>query len=108
MCDKVFRIEGPHSQLCWPKCEFKDNEKSDETAFTQLQELKNAVKELLDDKVIHEKKIASLEKSIKQNYSENVKFVTKYLLTGTTEMSIQKSSAKKSKEHFIKSNKSTW
>ena len=78
-CKKRHRKDCKHAASCkhGPKCEFKHNEKSDETALTQLQELKNAVKELLDDKVIHEKKISSLEKSMKQNNSKKIELSNK-------------------------------
>ena len=78
-CKKGQRKDCKHAASCkhGPKCEFKHNEKSDETALTQLQELKNAVKELLDDKVIHEKKISSLEKSMKQNNSKKIELSNK-------------------------------
>ena len=76
---KGIERECKHAASCkhGPKCEFKHNKKSDETAFTQLQELKNAATKLFDDKVIHERKITSLEKSIKQNNSEKIEISNK-------------------------------
>ena len=72
-CKKSHRKDYKHAASCkhGPKYELNHNEKSDETALTQIQDLKNAVKEL------HEKNIASLEKTIEQNYSKNVEILKK-------------------------------
>ena len=78
-CKKRHRTDCKHATSCkhGPKCQFKHNEKSHETAFTQLQDLKNAVKELLEDKVKHLKEIGSLERTIAQNKSEKIEISNK-------------------------------
>ena len=52
-CKKRHRKDCKHATSCkhGPTCEFKHNEKNHETAFTQLQDLKNAVKELLEQTI---------------------------------------------------------
>ena len=48
------------------KCEFKNNEKSDNLVSSQLVELGIAVKEHLKDKVKQEKKFVNLEQNVEK------------------------------------------